>query len=111
MPVRGPIRPSPRRCRDLRQRAGQKILVQRADSDDLAVKRQATWGMSAKAVDRLWWSPCEAWRVCAVVSSPLLVVTVFWAGIHLVGSASSGLVRQERKAGGYLPLRRWVSPI
>jgi hypothetical protein len=59
-------------------------------------------------MDRLWWSPCEAWRVCAVVSSPLVVVTVFWAGIHLVGSASSGSDRQERKAGGYLPLRRWV---
>jgi hypothetical protein len=38
-----------RRCRDLRQRAGQKIIVQRSDSDDLAIKRQATWGMPVQS--------------------------------------------------------------
>jgi hypothetical protein len=59
-------------------------------------------------MDRLWWSPCEAWRVCAVVSSPLVVVTLFWAGICVPVLASSGSDRQERKAGGYLPRRRWV---
>ncbi|MGP9804376.1 hypothetical protein, partial [Paracoccus sp. NSM] len=33
--------------RDRRRRSGRKTLVQRAQSGDLAAKRQATWGMSA----------------------------------------------------------------
>jgi hypothetical protein len=43
-----------------------------------------------------------------VISSPLVVVTVFWAGIHVLVLARSGLERQERRAGGYLLRRCWV---
>jgi predicted DNA-binding transcriptional regulator AlpA len=44
-----------------------------------------------------------------VIVSPLVVVTVFWAGIHVLVLARSGLGRQERRAGGYLLRRCWVA--
>ena len=44
--VRRPIRPGSRRLRDRRHHSGRETLVQLAESGDLDVRRQATWGMS-----------------------------------------------------------------
>jgi len=41
-----PNPPNSRRLRNLLQHEGRKTLVQQAQSSDLDVKRQATWGMS-----------------------------------------------------------------